>query len=1107
MRSGQLFPTCGRSLAFLAFIAVYAAGCGGSTAVTELVGPSDSRCQLSLTAEASGIPADGREITVEIAAARDCNWEARSEADWVQLSTTTGQGPASVAVKVASNPRGTSRSTAVVVNNQRLAFSQEARPCRFTLNPSAADVGADEGRVTAQVETIDGCAWRASTTASWIRVGGEERTGSGSLTITVVENGNDDTRRGVVTVGDQSLTIGQSGRAGTSAAPGPSAPVTCTPSVQPGTLDVPANAQSHSVDLEIGAGCSWTAASNDPWISLTSPASGSGEARIQFTTAANTGTAARTGSLTVAAQRVTIRQLVASQAQPCTYTLDPPSRSLPVGGGDGTVTVTTRSDCPWSVSEDAGWIAVATDSGQGNATVRYTVQPNGGTSSRSANIRIAGRSHRVSQAAAAPACTYSLEPTSQTVAATGGEAQFRVVTQNGCAWSASDNAAWTTITRGSGTGTGEVVFTVQANSAQQTRMTAITAGGQTHTLTQSAATAPACTYSLDPTSQTVSASGGEARFRVVTQTDCAWTAAGGAAWTSITTGSGNGTGEVVLTVQPNNAQQTRAATITAGGQSHSLTQAAAAAPACTYTLEPASQTVAASGGEARFRVATQSGCAWTASGGAAWATITSGTGSGPGEVVFTVQANSAQQSRAMSISAGGQSHAVTQAAAAAPTCTYALDPGSQTLAASGGEARFRVVTQAGCAWTAAGGADWTSITAGSGSGTGDVVFTVQANTAAQTRAATITAGGQSHAVTQAAAAAPTCTYALDPGSQTVAASGGEARFRVVTQAGCAWTAAGGAAWTSITTGSGSGTGDVVFTVQANTAAQTRAATITAGGQSHAVTQAAAAPTCTYALEPTSQNVGASGGEARFRVATQSGCAWTASGGAAWTSITSGTGSGTGDVVFTVQANTAPQTRAATITAGGQSHSVTQAAAAPTCTYALDPTSQNVGASGGEARFRVVTQAGCTWSASGGAAWTSITSGPGSGTGDVVFTVQANTATQTRAATISAGGQSHTVTQAAAAPACTYSLDPAAQTVPAAGGEARIRVVTQTGCTWTASGGAAWASITSGAGSGSGEIVVTVQANTAQQTRATSISAGAQSHALTQAAAAAPPTGP
>ena len=222
--------------------------------------------------------------------------------------------------------------------------------------------------------------------------------------MTVQGNDDGDGRRGLVTLGGLPFTIAQSGRG--ASAPGPAAPASCTPSVEPAALDVPSTAQSHSVDLEIGPGCNWTAVSNDSWVSLTSPRSGSGEARVQFAVSANTGTAARTGSLTVAGQRVTIRQLAPTQAQPCTYTVNPPTRSVPVSGGEGTVEVATRGDCAWTVSDDAGWIAVATQSGQGNATVRYTVQSNGAATSRTGTIRIGGRTHRVTQAAAAAVCSY-----------------------------------------------------------------------------------------------------------------------------------------------------------------------------------------------------------------------------------------------------------------------------------------------------------------------------------------------------------------------------------------------------------------------------------------------------------------------------------------------------------------------------------------------------------------------------------------------------------------------------------------------------------------------------------------------------------------------------
>ena len=471
-------------------------------------------------------------------------------------------------VTVAPNPRGISRSASIVVNDQRLSVAQEARACTFTLASSSAQVEPAQTTVDVTVETIDGCEWRASTATPWLRVDATARTGSGSVAISVEQNDGTAVRQGTVTVAGQPFTVTQTAR--TSPAPVP-APAQCTPSVQPAEQEVAAAAQSESVDLETGASCAWTATSHDAWITITSPARGTGSARIQFSITANTGSAARTGRLTVAGLPVAIRQLPPAAPPPCTYTLSPASRSVPAEGGRGSVTLSARADCAWSASEDADWITLATTSGNGDATVAYTVAANTQTTSRSASITIAGRTHRVTQAAAAPACSYTLDPAAQSVGAGGGEARFRVVTQSGCAWTAASNAAWTT-TSSAGSGPGEVVLTVQPNTATATRAATITAGGQSHTLTQAAA-APACSYTLDPGAQSVGAGGGEARFRVVTQSGCAWTAASNAAWAT-TSSAGSGPGEVVLTVQPNTTTAARAAAITAGGQSHTLSQAA-----------------------------------------------------------------------------------------------------------------------------------------------------------------------------------------------------------------------------------------------------------------------------------------------------------------------------------------------------------------------------------------------------------------------------------------------------------------------------------------------------------------------------------------------------
>src|SRR5437764_500223 len=53
------------------------------------------------------------------------------------------------------------------------------------------------------------------------------------------------------------------------------------------------------------------------------------------------------------------------------------STNVPAAGTTGSLEVSTTRDCTWSVTSNAAWAQIATDaSGQGSATVRYTVMPN-----------------------------------------------------------------------------------------------------------------------------------------------------------------------------------------------------------------------------------------------------------------------------------------------------------------------------------------------------------------------------------------------------------------------------------------------------------------------------------------------------------------------------------------------------------------------------------------------------------------------------------------------------------------------------------------------------------------------------------------------------------
>lgn len=86
-------------------------------------------------------------------------------------------------------------------------------------------------------------------------------------------------------------------------------------------------------------------------------------------------------------------------------------------------------------------------------------------------------------------CSFSISPTSASVAAAGGSGTVSVTATAGCTWSAISNATFITVTGGaSGTGNGTVSYSVAANTATTSRTGTITIAGQTFTVTQAGTT-------------------------------------------------------------------------------------------------------------------------------------------------------------------------------------------------------------------------------------------------------------------------------------------------------------------------------------------------------------------------------------------------------------------------------------------------------------------------------------------------------------------------------------------------------------------------------------------------------------------------------------------
>ena len=444
---------------------------------------------------------------------------------------------------------------------------------------------------------------------------------------------------------------------------------TCAPAISPTSRSVTQAETPGNVSVTVAPGCTWSAVSNAPWITLTGATSGNGNGSVPYNVAANTTTSQRVGTVTIAGQTFSVTQAAATA---CTFSISPSGQTVAASGGTASTTVTaSASSCGWTaVSNDTNWLSVTTGAtGTGTGTASFTATANTGTTQRQGTITIAGRTFTVTQPAATTTCTFSISPSGQTVAASGGTASTTVTASAAsCGWTAvSNNTAWLLVTTGAtGTGTGTASFTASANTGTTQRQGTVTIAGQTFTVTQPAPTTT-CTFSISPSSQTVAANGGTASTTVTASaSSCGWTAVSNSTtWLSVTTGAtGTGTGTASFTATANTGSTQRQGIVTIAGRTFTVTQPG---NGCTYSLSPNSRSVSAQAGNTSTFISTGSACVWEGTTTAAWITITTSDGTGSGSLTYSYAANPGSAPRTGTINIADRVHTVTQAGSVPPT--------------------------------------------------------------------------------------------------------------------------------------------------------------------------------------------------------------------------------------------------------------------------------------------------------------------------------------------------------------------------------------------------------------------------------------------------------
>jgi hypothetical protein len=267
---------------------------------------------------------EGGTGTASVTTASTCSWTATSGASFITIAQGgSGTGNGTVQFSVAPNPSTADRTGSLTIAGSTFNLTQRAGtaiPVTLSAPTANAPIGGHAvtssrptlvvnnstatgaaGALTYRFEvsnldtfpddatrtfTVDGVAEGSGGTTSWVP--------ATALRDNVLWYWRARSTNGVITSAFSNVETFRT------VSP-------CSYSVSPTAVTTAGGGGSFTATVATGATCTWTAASNSSFITVTSGATGTGTGSVTFTVAATTG-ATRTGTLTIAGQTVTVTQ-------------------------------------------------------------------------------------------------------------------------------------------------------------------------------------------------------------------------------------------------------------------------------------------------------------------------------------------------------------------------------------------------------------------------------------------------------------------------------------------------------------------------------------------------------------------------------------------------------------------------------------------------------------------------------------------------------------------------------------------------------------------------------------------------------------------------------
>ena len=316
-----------------------------------------------------------------------------------------------------------------------------------TITTSAKTFDKDGGAASVVVQGSGD--WTAVSDSSWIVIKqGASGSGAGSCVYIVNANATADTRIGHLTIGGNTYTITQYGY---------------TAIISPASASFDRNGGSGTISVTVDAGISWTAKSNNDWISVT-PQSGTSVGVVSYSVNSYDGVVSRVGSITIGGKTFTVNQTGAD------VSLSPEQVSKGENADIIAVTVTALATTKWTVVPNASWVSVIDKAtGYGDYVLTLAINANPSFERRTGTVSVGSATFTIVQEGTETA-SLSITPEKAEASASGAYGNVAVYATPDATWTAESTEPWLSISEGkSGAGNGNIKYIASANPKLSTR--------------------------------------------------------------------------------------------------------------------------------------------------------------------------------------------------------------------------------------------------------------------------------------------------------------------------------------------------------------------------------------------------------------------------------------------------------------------------------------------------------------------------------------------------------------------------------------------------------------------------------------------------------------